>query len=423
MKLLQVSLFLFTINLFSQTWQTTSITSNINGQRFDDVFFLNETEGWAANGFYAAVYKTIDGGITWTEQLTEAMLDGSYYFRNIEFLNANIGFLGTLNGEFFKTADGGDTWELVTNIPTTPEAICGLHTIGTSTIYGCGAYFTPAYIIKSSDSGDTWEYIDMSAYANALVEIYFLNENVGYVSGNNATGGVILKTIDGGATWTELFNSNIIGEYVWKLQVLENSNTIIFGAIESVDPHPGKLIKSIDSGVSWTSYDAPETRIQAVGFISETHGWMGGHATGLHETTDGGETWTDLNIGSILNRIFIINSELAFASGTSIYKYTDEELSTDNIAETVRAHLNIELLNNPIKDNLEFTIHFNKSDNLLIELYDSSGRFIKTLSKEKITDSNLERTYNFSIKDLASGVYIIDFHNNNGRESKRFIKL
>lgn len=29
--------------------------SNINNQRFDDIFFLDENTGWAANGFYAAV--------------------------------------------------------------------------------------------------------------------------------------------------------------------------------------------------------------------------------------------------------------------------------------------------------------------------------------------------------------------------------
>ena len=423
MKILRAAYFLISMSLFSQTWQTTSITPNINGQRFDDVFFLNELEGWAANGYYAAVYKTIDGGITWTEQLTEAMLGGSYYFRNIEFLNTNIGFLGTLNGEFFKTADGGDTWELVTNIPTTPEGICGLDAVGNSTIYGCGAYFSPAYIIKSIDSGTTWDYIDMSAYANALVEIYFTDELTGYVSGNNATGATVLKTIDGGTTWTEIFNSNIIGEFVWKLQVLENSPNVIFGAIESVSPHLGQLIKSTNSGTTWTSYDAPETLIQAVGFISETHGWMGGHATGIHETTDGGLTWNDINVGSTLNRIFIVNSETAYASGTSIYKFTDEQLSTETIPGTERAHLNIQFSNNPVKENLKFTINFSKTDNLVIELYDNSGRFIKTLSRDKINASNLNKTYNFSVKNLASGIYIIDFHNNIGRESKRFIKL
>jgi hypothetical protein len=48
------------------------------------------------------------------------------------------------------------------HLPTNPEAICGLDAVGESTVYGCGAYFTPAYIIKSTDSGDNWHYIDMS---------------------------------------------------------------------------------------------------------------------------------------------------------------------------------------------------------------------------------------------------------------------
>ena len=164
MKLLKLFFFLFSIGLCSQSnWQAIpNISPNINNQRFDDVFFLDDNLGWAANGYYASVHKTTDGGLTWTEQLNETILGGSYYFRNIQFLDANIGFLGTLNGKFFKTIDGGDNWNEVMNINPNPAAICGLNTVGDSTIFGCGAYFTPAYIIKSLDSGATWTYIDMS---------------------------------------------------------------------------------------------------------------------------------------------------------------------------------------------------------------------------------------------------------------------
>ncbi len=90
----------------------TSIVSNGNNQRFDDVFFLNNDLGWALNGSNAAVYKTTDGGDTWINQLSELtpILPGNYYFRNIEFLNENIGFVGTLNGVFLKTVDGGTNW-------------------------------------------------------------------------------------------------------------------------------------------------------------------------------------------------------------------------------------------------------------------------------------------------------------------------
>ncbi|RKE90886.1 YCF48-related protein [Ichthyenterobacterium magnum] len=423
MKLIKLVLILSYLNLFAQpTWQVTpNIISNPNNQRFDDVFFLNENLGWAANGYYASVYKTTDGGLNWTEQVNEASLGGSFYFRNIEFLNQNVGFLGTLNGKFFKTIDGGSNWVEVTNISPNPTAICGLDTVGSSTIYGCGAYFTPAHIIKSTDSGNTWSFIDMSSYANALVEVLFLDETTGFVSGRNNTGGLILKTTDGGSSWTEIYNTNNPGDYVWKLQTLEGNNNIMFGSIEAAGLNTGKLIKSTDGGVNWNSYDAPERVIQAVGFITENHGWMGGHTTGFYETLDGGQTWNNLNIGHNLNRIFIINSTTAYASGTTVYKYTNETLNIETVKNTDKTHLDIKILENPIKEYLEFTINYKSDDNILIELYDVTGKFIKQLTRD-IIPQNIVKAYAFDVSELSSGSYIIDFHNNSGRSIKRFIK-
>lgn len=416
-------LFLFiSFNLFAQSsWQKApNIVTNIGGERFDDVFFLNDNLGWAANGSNAAVLKTTDGGLTWTEQLNETMLNGNYYFRNIEFLDENIGFLGTLDGVFFKTVDGGNNWTEVVITPN-PLAICGLEAVGESTIYACGAYFEPAHILKSTDKGMSWNFIDMSAYANALVEVIFLDELKGFASGRNDIGGVVLKTIDGGVTWTEIYNTNIIGEYVWKLQVLYNNSNAIFGAVFATAPNAGKLIKSFDGGVNWTSYDAPESGIEAVGFISETKGWMGGKNTGFFETLDGGITWSDLNIGGNLNRIFIINNDLAYAAGYTIYKLTDETLEVNSVELESTNNVDIQLTKNPIDKKLEFAIDFNSPNNLLIELYDSKGNFIKQLSREIITTKKT-KTYSFNIETLSAGVYILDFHSNVGRTSKKFIK-
>ena len=423
MKLAKLFFLLFSISIGAQsTWQPApNILSNPNGQRFDDVFFLNENLGWAANGYYAAVYKTTDGGLNWTEQLNENDIPGGYYFRNIEFLNEDIGFIGTLNGTFFKTIDGGTNWTEVTNITPNPNALCGLDAVGTSTIYGCGAYFNPAHIIKSIDSGDTWTFTDMSSYANGLVEVLFLDELTGFASGSGADGGLILKTIDGGISWTEIYNTNLSGEYVWKLQTLEGNSDVMFGAVSSVGGINGKLIKSIDGGVNWDSFEAAETEIQAVGFITENHGWMGGHTTGFQETLDGGQTWNDLNIGNNLNRIFIINSTTAYASGTTVYKYTEDTLSVEDLSQEDNEHLDISIFQNPVETNLEFTINFKSDDNILIELYDINGKFVKRLSRDIIAQKTL-KSYNFNVSELASGTYFIDFHNNSGRSSLKFIK-
>jgi photosystem II stability/assembly factor-like uncharacterized protein len=421
MKKLYLLLFFVSNCITAQlTWSPiTTIPTNTDGQRFDDVFFLNENLGWAANGYYSAVYKTTDGGANWTTLIPNGGLGGYYYFRNIEFLNENVGFLGTLSNRFYKTIDGGTTWNQVTNITPNPLAICGLDGVGSSTIYGCGAYFSPAYIIKSTDSGATWQYTDMSAYANALVEVLFLDENIGFASGNNASGALILKTTDGGGTWSTLFNGSIAGEYVWKLQVLPSIPNVIFGSIESVAPNSGKLIKTVDAGLNWTSKNFPDSDVQAVGFVTDTHGWMGGHNTGFYETFDSGDTWANTGVGSNLNRIFFVNDNVAFASGKTIYKMTNL-LSTTDFQESPRIPLNVSVSPNPIKDKLNLEIDFNGSDHLVLGLYSITGQLIKQLKLDAIEQAGT-KSYTIDFP-YPNGVYILNLHTNTGRQSIKITK-
>lgn len=409
--ILLISLF---SNLSYSQLNWTVIKYDSIGNRYDDVFFLDDNLGWAVDGPGGSVYKTTDGGQTW-----EMKFETSNYLRNIEFLNADIGFFGTLDDKFYRSTDGGDTWSLVTLSPN-PPAICGLDAVGSSTIYGCGAFFTfpPANIIKSVDSGVTWQYIDMSAYATGLVEILFIDELLGYVSGRSSTGGIILKTEDGGVTWTEIYNSQIPGEYVWKLQLLEN-NTHIYGSIQS--PVEGKLVKSTDSGQTWETKPSVEKFVQAVGFITPDHGWMGGHTTGFYETTDGGDTWNFLGIGSNLNRIFVINEHLVYASGAGLYKYGYSTLSTGITEGKPKDALSVTIHPNPFSEKLNFTIDFQHADNLVAEIYDANGKLLKELLTDKVGKAQKK---NYSVDfPYSAGTYILNIHTNNGRRSFNVSKM
>jgi photosystem II stability/assembly factor-like uncharacterized protein len=420
MKKIVLFLIITSTSFAQLTWSPiTTIPTDVNGQRFDDVFFLNENIGWAVKGYYSALYKTIDGGNTWSEQIAIGGLGGNYYFRNVEFIDENIGFIGTLNGGFFKSIDGGANWNLVTNITPYPVAICGMDAVGT-TIYGCGAFFSPGFIIKSIDGGLNWQYIDMSPYADALVELLFIDENVGFASGSNTNGAVILKTSDAGITWSTLYNGTIPGEYVWKLQILPNTNNnIIFGSVESVAPNPGRMIKSNDGGLTWISKNVPDVDVQAIGFITENHGWIGGHHTGFYETLDGGDTWTNTTVGSNLNRIVFLNDNLAFACGTTIYKMNNS-LNTTTFEEHDRIPLQVIIAPNPISDKLNIEINFTENDNLLLGLYSSNGQLIKILKKDKIIIPGM-KNYTFEFP-YPKGIYILNLHTNTGRQSHKIVK-
>jgi photosystem II stability/assembly factor-like uncharacterized protein len=421
MKKLILFLLLSNLSFGQQTWSAfTNLPANTNNQRYDDVFFLNENVGWALNGYFSSLNKTTDGGITWTTQIASGSLGGFQYFRNVEFLNENVGFIGTLSSVFYKTIDGGVTWNPVTNINPNPAAICGLDAVGTSTIYGCGAYFSPAFVIKSTDSGTTWQHLNMSAYATALVEVLFINENLGYASGSNSNGAVILKTENGGTTWSTIYNGIIPGEYVWKLQILPNTNNhVIFGSVSSVAPNSGKIIKSTNAGSTWSAKNVPDVDIQAVGFLTENHGWFGGHATGFYETFDGGTTWTNTNVGSNLNKIFFVNDNVAYASGTTVYKMSNT-LATTDFQEHSRENLKVVISPNPIVDKLQVEIEFKSSDNLILGLYSVDGKLIKQLTKDLISSEG-KKNYSFDFP-YPKGTYILNLHSNTGRQSHKFLK-
>lgn len=404
---------LLSLTMFSQNWEQLSIPESPS--RYDDVFFLNENLGWAADGAGSAVYKTIDGGLNWTE----STYNNDEYLRNIEFLNENIGFLGALSQNMYKTTDGGTTWELIFDLQGAFEAVCGLDTVGESTVYGCGTYFEPAFVIKSSDSGETWDFIDMSAYANSLVEILFVDEQTGFTSGGNDSGGVILKTTNGGQTWTEIYNTGIPGEQIWKLQILHSNPNVMFGSVQSFDPLSGKLIKSTDGGQNWISKPVPDPAIQGVGFITENHGWMGGHNSGFLETFDGGETWTNTGFGWSLNRFQIFNENLVYCSGQGIYKYTDNLAVSDIVTERPE-DLAINVVPNPVSDKLNVSIDFKRSDHMVITLFDETGRLIKQLSRETIAAKGI-KNYSFDFP-FKPGVYYVLFHYDVGYQSKKIIK-
>ena len=384
--------------------------------RYEDIHFLTPNLGWAADGVGSSVYKTTDGGLHWTQQTVPPDL----YYRNIEFLNENVGFLGSLSPNFYKTNNGGTNWELVVGLPPEVQAICGLDAVGDHTIYGCGAWFGPAYVIKSNDSGETWQYIDMSAYAESLVEVLFVDENTGFASGGDFDGGIILKTIDGGTTWSKIYQSDVYGEFVWKLQRLFSNPQIMFGSVESIAPLNGKLLKSADGGVSWVSKEVPDTDIQAVGFITENHGWMGGHNSGFLETFDAGTTWNDTGFGMGLNRMQIFDSNLVYCSGEVVYKYSDETLSTVQVGGHKAKNLKVKIAPNPVKDNLNFSVEFQKADHLVISIIDSQGKVLKKLKSETISAAG-KRNYSFPFP-YKTGTYYLSLHYDLGAQAERIIK-
>lgn len=85
------------------------------------------------------------------------------------------------------------------------------------------------------------------------------------------------------------------------------------------------VAKTTDGGETWTEFKlAHDVNLQefGVGFIDETHGWVGGANTGM-ATEDGGNHWQPVEMGQAANKITILHDDdriTAYAVGVGVYK-------------------------------------------------------------------------------------------------------
>jgi photosystem II stability/assembly factor-like uncharacterized protein len=369
--------------------------------RFDDIYFVNDSTGWAVNGD-GQIYRTANSGDSWTLQLT-----AGYYFRSVEFLTDSIGFAGTLSGEVLKTEDAGQTWNHIEQ--TFPQAVPGVCGIGHwgDTIVMQGIWSAPAFILRSTDAGLTWSYTNMSSVASGLVDCWFQSADTVFLSGigTNATGshGVIFRSVDAGQTWLQVGTSTTPSTYAWKLQF--TSPLIGYSSLSENTGSQSHVMKTTDGGSTWTTLFVTNTNIdgEGIGFVNDSVGWTGGWSTGMYETTNGGQTWTFLNFGMNLNRFIFLRPDLAYAAGKSIYKFTGLTTDIGNSQPERKDIHSINIFPDPICEQGTIQIHLGTFTRIIIEIYDAEGRMIKSLMNGNLPEGVY--TYTINTTDFSPGIY------------------
>ena len=324
-------------------WRPTN--APIASSRTDDIWFVNPSTGWAVNS-NGHVLITEDGGASWTRQFS-----ANAYLRCVGFANRNKGWVGTLSPakRLFHTEDGGVTWKRVESLPATaPVFVCGMSVVNESVVYASGTNdpAEAARMMKTVDGGATWTAWEMSEHATLLVDCFFTSPERGWVVGGKANVSnpsrddvkpVVLFTEDGGQTWTnrvaDLQDEFPFGEWGWKIFFL----TDLIGFVSLENFNAAAILKTTDGGVTWTRHAINDPQgnanLEGVGFADANHGWVGGWGdenfdSGLSsETLNGGNNWLNANqIGRFINRFRFFGNPatLGYASGATVYKYSSE---------------------------------------------------------------------------------------------------
>jgi photosystem II stability/assembly factor-like uncharacterized protein len=169
--------------------ETWAQIGSIIGHYIYDVCFVNPSIIYACSGS-SYVFKSTDGGYTWTQQNTG--ISGSILYA-VDFINPEVGYAAGQHGKIIKTIDGGNTWSLLsTGINNQIDQIDFKDE--NNGLVACGK------LLHTSDGGNTWEI--KTIIPNNIKSASIISNNTWYAVGEF---GAILKTNNGG-TPVELFS-------------------------------------------------------------------------------------------------------------------------------------------------------------------------------------------------------------------------
>ncbi len=311
-------------------WQQLK-TDEYKGKQ-DDIYFLNERQGWYCNGS-GKIYKTNNGGKDWNLCFEKK----GTFFRCIGFADSLLGFAGNIGTDYFpdvtdtvplyKTVDGGKSWEPVKYNGPVVKGLCAIQIYKEPIInsgklnykthvFAGGRVGSPAFTLFSHDNGISFQSFDMSQYCKYILDIHFFNLKEGIICAASSeelqnSHALILSTEDGGKTWIKAYESTRPFELTWKQ--FFSSRNVGYVTVQSYDTlktaSQRYVAKTLDGGKTWKELPMVndfEVREFGIAFENDNHGWVGAVPTGF-ETFDGGKTWEKSYMGPATNKIRIIN--------------------------------------------------------------------------------------------------------------------
>jgi len=263
-----------------QTWQTIDPGFEIHAK---DINFPDAQIGYIV-GASGRIAKTSDYGNNWELMITDTI----YRLEKAEFIHPDTGWIigtnmGLIDGIILKTVNGGLTWEYY--YPDEDIQLFDIEMLddlkGFIGVLNWNGLNDDFGFLKTEDGGNTWTLSNLGM--TRVTNISFVNCETGYCLGMLGPEGGLLKTIDGGETWTFIVNG-IGGNTINCLQFINEQTGFYAGWEAAFDE--GKISKTEDEGVTWQ--DQVSGRFWDMDMINVDTGYALTWDGKIYKTTNGG---------------------------------------------------------------------------------------------------------------------------------------
>lgn len=292
-------------------WKEVEIETATWNRSDNAIYFVNSKLGFLVNSM-GGIAKSTDGGETW-RYLTDPK---TYFYSKLLFVGDGLGFMVGEGGSISKTTDSGNSWKTKyadTKLWNTDVSF-PTDRVGYVSARHADFGINEGSVLKSIDGGANWSVIlETDFHVNG---VFFLSEEVGFIVGD---GGTVHRTTNGGKTWQGVETG--ADTHLKFIQFVNNNVGFASGGGNRTD----LLLKTTDGGASWsTEAEGFWEETYSMFFLNENTGYIGAGYGLLYKTTDGGKTFQEFRAASFgdYQSIKFISNEVGFIADGNQVNYT-----------------------------------------------------------------------------------------------------
>lgn len=278
---------------FKAIWEPVNVKEDL---QLMSVHFVSADEGWVAGGKNVmqggVILHTRDGGANWEIQLGDPT-SSDRAIRDLYFVDGKTGFAvqGSPGDHRLLRTTDGQNWSQVGTVPEHREDFVFL-----SPQVGVLISDNPR-ILRTTDGGRKWQPVyDCKVKAEvdgltrgvncAFQRLHFPTATTGYAISRAVgdAGFVLAKTTDGGVTWSATLVAPGEDGYEGDVHFVDENN----GIVRTKD---GKILRTEDGGATWTGIPGSMELKSDLEFADAESGW-GAYYQKVTYTSNGGRRWT-----------------------------------------------------------------------------------------------------------------------------------
>ncbi len=242
-------------------------SSEFTPLRFVDLEFVSDAVGFATFGYEVGwgLYKTVDGGLNWTEIMPEQDLGSFCYKHTLEVIDENHYFVGgraCFSGPEIAEFNNGE-WSLkqvASDFFNSGEYVKDIKMHGQLGI----ASTSSSEFLRTTDGGQSWSSITspILSLEDNLTDVIIINDTIMYAGMNNFGPSLysFFESTDSGETWFQvLVQGDIIMYASWFTFEQTNNGVLHASATNDINEH---FMHSSFDGV-W-SYELIDEKVLAI---------------------------------------------------------------------------------------------------------------------------------------------------------------